>query len=207
MLREVTCERIVFCNGAEIKPTGMFRALVQAHVAHVPGTAGLEQAGQVLQQAGFPDDYLRDFIRDVCAWGGHWGPQIAAHILEENDLDAIRGHFADAVDVLLQDSPDVGQALEAIKEIDGLGVSFGSKHLRFLKPSLCPVLDKNISGRFWHPLSVAGYKCLSHDCLKIARKLRECGPENPIERPNNEWLAADVEMGLFAFAKEWHLEV
>ncbi len=183
-----------------------FAALVEGHLAQVQDTANLEEAGQALQQGGFQGDDVHGFIDRVCAWGGHWGPQIAHRVLQENHLDVIGQRFRDAVDVLLQDAPDVGRALEVMTEINGFGVSFGSKHLRFLKPGLCPVLDDKISRRFWHPLTRDGYRCLSHDCLKIASKLQECGIQNPLNRPNGRWFAADVEMALFAFAQDWRNE-
>jgi len=170
----------------------------------VPGTLELEQNGQALQEGGFQDGDLRCFIRRVCAWGGYAG--IAARVIANNDLDAIRGHFVDAVQILSTNAPGVREALNAITAVHGLGVSFGSKHLRFLRPDLCPALDGNISETFGHALDVQGYRCLSQDCLKIADKLRECGVKNPMNRPDDTWFAGDVEMALFAFAQEWDSE-
>jgi hypothetical protein len=205
MLQEVTCETTLFRNGREIR-TPDFPSLVEAHRCRVPGTAELEQRGQHLQEGGFQAGDLRCFIRGVCAWGGRWGSEAAARALQMAPQE-LTACFHGVWDLLEPEGSDVGEALSTIVEgIAGFGVSFGSKHLRFLRPDLCPVLDGNISEAFGHPLDADGYRCLSSDCIKIARKLRECGVRNPMNRPEGEWFAADVEMGLFARARQWHPE-
>lgn len=83
-------------------------------------------------------------------------------------------------------------------KINGLGISFGSKVLRFLKPEICPVLDSRVSDELDYHSDVICYAQLAADCLTIAKNLQSLGVKNPMKRDNGKWLAADVDMALYA---------
>jgi hypothetical protein len=149
----------------------------------------------------FPEQQLKHFVRRVCTWGGYAG--IGVRVLNQNPFTKIRAHFRNAVTYLKVDTPDVENALREINHIRGLGTpSFASKHLRFLKPEVCPVLDRIVSSRLRYSFSPSGYNQLSEDCVKIARALLANQVYNPMIRHNGGWFAADVEMALFAYIKK-----
>jgi hypothetical protein len=93
-------------------------------------------------------------------------------------------------------------ALHEINRIKHLGrSSFASKHLRFLRPDVCPILDSIISGMLNYEFNARGYGQLSKDCLRVAKVLQAVGIPNPMHRDQGSWYAADVEMALFAYLK------
>jgi hypothetical protein len=98
--------------------------------------------------------------------------------------------------------PDYKFALREIRRLRFLGLSFASKHLRLLRPDVCPVLDSVLSEHLGYPLNVAGYKRFSDDCLRLSGWLHECKVHNPILREDGRWFAADVEMALSVHVKE-----
>lgn len=178
---------------------------VQLHLAKVEGTQALEASGVALRGAGFASGRLPEFIRQVCRWGGY--PGIAGRVLKNNSPEAIRKRFVQAVAALeaAGDRPTRHvEALEAVSQLRGLGrPSFATKHLRFLCPRLCPVLDSLVAANFHYPMSPAGYRQYSADCLRLAAALGQLGITNPMQRPNQQWFAADVDMAVFALIAPW----
>jgi hypothetical protein len=175
-------------------------ALVQRHLSTVSATRELEQGAQDLLAQGFPPHALQAFIRHVCKWGGYAG--VAGRILKHNALVQIRTSFQNALACLELPTPDVEKALTQINTIHGLGKpSFASKHLRFLCPALCPVLDSLLSRKLAYRYDARGYGRFAGDCLSIAKTLQECEADNPVARANGRWYAADVEMALFALLR------
>jgi hypothetical protein len=104
-----------------------------------------ERAGQAspaprLRQADFPERDLEPFITAACNWGGYAG--IGRRILNRNSLPALRDGLREANELLDKQTPDVEGALTRLNRLHSLGSpSFASKHLRFLRPDICPVLD------------------------------------------------------------------
>jgi hypothetical protein len=85
----------------------------------------------------------------------------------------------------------------------GIGApSFASKHLRFLRPDVCPILDSVIAGNLTYASTSAGYAQYAADCLEIARVLENNGVPNPVLR-SDRWRAADVDMALYAALQGW----
>jgi hypothetical protein len=175
-------------------------ALVQRHLSTVSATRELEQLAQDLLAQGLPPHALKGFIRRVCKWGGYAG--VASRVLKHNALAQIRSSFQNALACLELPTPDVERALTQINTIHGLGKpSFASKHLRFLWPALCPVLDSLVSRKLAYRYDARGYGRFAGDCLLIAKTLQECGVDNPVARANGRWYVADVEMALFALLR------
>jgi len=81
-------------------------------------------------------------------------------------------------------------------------VSFASKHLRLLRPDLCPVLDNILSEKLGYPLNTRGYRRFAKDCRRAARVLERHGVSNPLGRDGGAWFAADVEMAFYVHVKE-----
>ena len=67
---------------------------------------------------------------------------------------------------------DVGKAIECGTKIDGLGVSFASKHLRMLAPQRFAVLDSVLSEKLGFALNIAGYKLFMQMLHEFRRQYR-----------------------------------
>ena len=183
--------------GTSLIPLATFPNLVEQHLHRCPTTRCLEQEAAVLKGADFPEGELERFIRSVCKWGNYAG--IAGRIINQNPIETIRQHFRAAVHILEVSPLDAQGALQEINQIRQLGrPSFASKHLRFLRPDVCPVLDRILSGELNYQLNPKGYKLLAEDCIRIAEILESNQVANPMNRDNGRWFAADVEMALFA---------
>jgi hypothetical protein len=174
---------------------------VDEHLKQVKDTVALEKQGAHLIADDFPAGDLEEFIRHVCKWGGPRGPQAANKVLEGNDLPQVCDRFREAWRVL-EELPNSGwRALCAMNQLRGLEQpSFASKHLRFLRPDVCSVLDQqHISGDLGYSYNARGYRLYCEDCLAIARALQDLRVSNPMERPDGAWFASDVDMALYAW--------
>ncbi len=181
----------------DVSPS-VFTRLVEHYLVHVPLTREIEQEGLSIIQGCFPGDNLQHFIQRVCKWGGH--PGIAVRILKRNRIEDIQEHFTHAMDALNKEIPDIVTALRTINRISGLGKpSFASKHLRFLRPDVCPVLDNLLSEALTYSLDTAGYKQFASDCLQVANTLQRYTILNPMRRTDKMWFAADVEMAIYIY--------
>ncbi len=183
--------------GNETVPLANFGGLIERHLYHYPNTPNLESEGFRLKSSNFAEQELEAFIRHVCAWGGYAG--IGGRIINQNSIVKISECFRLAMTKLEVDIPDISGALQEINSIRGLGTpSFASKHLRFLRPDICPILDSIISKSLDYPFDKYGYQELSNDCAKIAALLQSNQIANPRHRDNNEWYISDVEMAIFS---------
>lgn len=184
--------------GIVLRPSD-FSKLAECHLSNVPGTRELEDKASRLCAVNFADEeQLAEFIRKVCKWGSYAG--IAGRVLNEenNPPPTISRQFITATKALNSKEPDIQGAWYALNHIKHLGPSFVSKHLRFLRPDVCPVLDGIIS-QLGYAMNSNGYKQLSDDCLRIAKALQQYAISNPMNRESGRWFAADVEMALYAY--------
>lgn len=185
--------------GIEI-PIEDFQALAFAHYDLVKGTNEIEAQAFKLSQQGFPEADVIDFIREVCGWGGYSG--ISGRVRARNTPTHIRQAFVTAVEHLAEPKPDVAAALGSINQIKGLGkISFASKHLRFLCPEFCPVLDAFLQSALPYSLNSAGYAAFAVDCRELANELTKLIAPNPWRGPKGPWFAADVEAAIFQFVR------
>lgn len=183
---------IVVAGGEDISLIS-FSQLVTRHLKKFRATLDLEQEAITLRQQNLPDDNLKSFIRNVCTWGLY--PGIAGRILNQNNISTIKQQFQKALNSL----PDVYSSLQSLNYIRQLGSpSFASKHLRFLAPEICPILDSIISSRLDYSFNARGYKQLSDDCAKVGALLSLRQITNPMNRPAGRWFVSEVEMALFA---------
>ncbi len=182
-------------------PFANFSRLVERHLRRYPDTPNLETEGTRLKSADFAEQPLESFIRRVCTWGGY--PGIGGRIINQNSTAKISKYFRSANAKLESDFPDIGGALHEVNSIRGLGTpSFASKHLRFLRPDICPILDSIVSVRLRYRFDRHGYQALSNDCAKIAASLQFNQVANPRHRDGYKWYVSDVEMAMFSYLKK-----
>lgn len=174
--------------------------LVRRHLRVYPGTIELELDGYNLIKSYFNSEKLIKFINDVCNWGRYSG--ISGRVLRNNTIEEIQVRFADALDILNADYSDVSLALKQIIKINGLSISFGSKHLRFIRPDICSILDSIISEELSYPLDTNGFKKYTSDCIEIGLILERERIINPMNR-GGRWFAGDVDMVVFAHINRW----
>ena len=180
-----------------VLPFADFPALVDAHLKAFPRTPAIEASGQHLCEAGFPEGPLESFVKDVCSWGNYAG--IAGRVLKRNSLPDIRAVLIRAVAELDGDTPRYGAALHRVNTLNGLGEpSFASKHLRFLRPQHCPVFDSLLREGLPYSFDPEGYAQFAADCRELAHALKQAGVNNPRNRPQGVWFAADVEAAVYA---------
>ncbi len=196
---EIHTNSVTFGNTAV--PFEDFGRLIERHLSRYPNTPNLESEGSQLRSLNFAEHELELFIRHVCKWGGY--PGIAGRIVKQNSMVMARERFRSAMMKLEANVTDVGGALREVNYIRGLGTpSFASKHLRFLHPELCPILDGIIANRLNYPFNVHGYQALSSDCGRIADLLQHSQIQNPRHRGGNKWYISDVEMAMFSYLNE-----
>ena len=191
-------DQAIIVAGSPVQP-GAFTGLAERH-PQVEKTVSLEVEARRLLTTDFSRQQLSDFIRGVCAWGGY--PGTAERGLGQNAWPDLQRQFGSAIAALSLDPPDVQSALRAVRRVRHLGLSFASKHLRLLRPDVCPVLDSTLSEKLGYPLDSRGYQRFSDDCQKVAALLQRLGVRNPLGRDGGKWFAADVEMALFVYVKE-----
>jgi hypothetical protein len=191
-------DQAIMIAKSPVRP-GVFTGLVDRH-PQVENTLSLEIEAKQLLTSDFSRQQLSGFIRSVCAWGGY--PGTAARVLEQNAWLDIQAQFDIAIAALILDPPDIQSALRAVVRVRHLGLSFASKHLRLLRPDVCPVLDSTLSEKLDYPLDIRGYQRFSEDCQKVAVLLQRLRVRNPLGRDGGIWYPADVEMALFVYVKE-----
>jgi hypothetical protein len=194
----ITQEAAVF--GTSI-PLSDFAPLLAAHRAKYQSTLDIEKMGVELQLANFPAKAVQDFVTAVCTWGGYAG--ISGRILNRNSLETIANALRGAVNQLNADNPNVAGALTCINALNSLGTpSFASKHLRFLRPDICPVFDSLLQEALPYSFDSTGYAQFSKDCLSLAKTLTQQKNSAAQDRAMGVWYAADVESAIFAYVTE-----
>jgi len=190
-------DQTIIIAGKPVQP-GAFTGLTERH-PQLEKAKELEAEAERLLTTDFSRQQLSDFIRSVCKWGGY--PGTATRILEQNAWPDIKFQFGSAIASLSLDPPDLQSALRALRRVRHLGLSFASKHLRLLRPDVCPVLDSTLSEKLGYPLDGRGYQRFSEDCQKVAALLQQLCVPNLLGRDGGKWFAADIEMALFVYVK------
>jgi hypothetical protein len=173
----------------ELQPQHMSQLLVQ-HQEMYPGAAALEEHGAALISDGFPPEAARQFVEEVCLWGG--GARLVGRVAA-TEASRIADALRDAVE--LADEGKVPNAVLEIQKLPYLAQSFASKQLRFLRPSIAVILDSVIRSKLGYPASKRGYLEFLTDCRAIL-DLVITSPE--ATRPNGERLRiCDVEAAIY----------
>lgn len=171
-----------------------FNNLYNGHLDRVHGTLELEATGAYLLNANLIQiGELVLFIREICRWGGY--PGVAGRIIINNDHQFLIETFGEAINALHHGAPP-GVVMQIINGIHSLGrPSFASKHLRFLHPATCPVLDRILVQNLHYQNNPNGYQQFADDCIFISIQLNQLlGNHNGVP-----WRAADVEMSIFQY--------
>ncbi len=193
----LSSDRAAFCT--EIRFAD-FPGLLKAHLTSDPTTPNVELLGRNLVANNFARADIANFVKAVCSWGGYAG--IGGRVLKSNNLQSISVALRNAACYLDCNPPAFAAALDEVNKIKCLGTpSFASKHLRFLRPDLCPVFDSILREALPYSFNSKGYAVFSQDCVKIAETLTAKKIENPQERPQGLWYAADVEAAIFAWVR------
>lgn len=186
--------------GIEI-PLDCFPPLAKEHYKRVSHTAKFEKQARQLVAQEFPESDVGDFIKNVCHWGGF--PAIWGRVLKYNTSADIRSALRDATSHLLEPAPDLVAAMGGVKQLKGLGLSFASKHLRFLCPELCPVFDSYLRAALPYPFDSTGYSLFAADCRRLAEELTKRGAVNPWPERDGQWFAADAEAAIYEFVRHY----
>ena len=154
-------------------------------------TATVERLGRAYVKNDFPVERTAEFVRSVCSWGNRAGT--AELVITSNDLSDVSQKLRKGHARLLRGN--YAEAIEAVTSIKGLGISFGSKHLRMMAPSRAVVLDSVISERLGYPREVDSYIEFLKDCIFIKEKLLE---RRIYPFPNRQtWRVSEVEMAIY----------
>lgn len=101
------------------------------------------------------DNEILSFSESVCKWGG--GERVWGNLSRLNDSKtlarSLREWFLD-----IRNSESFEHSIEQGIKINGLGVSFASKHLRMLNPRKYAVLDEVLSTGLGFALNPKGYQ-------------------------------------------------
>jgi hypothetical protein len=176
----------------------ILRTCLDRHLSEDPLTNLVEEHAERYVSADFPTHETLLFVRLVCAWGGA-RPRNYVHIYEENCGDAFAvftRQLQYAHDQsLLNNHAD---AIDAVSGFRGVGISFGSKFLRFLCPDRAVVLDKNIRQRCGYDETNNDYAQFVHDCSLVRDNFNAAGFRRDGVRP---WRCCDVEMAIYKYVE------
>ncbi len=192
---------VVVCRGQaclvmKMTPEVFSKALLRNHHAFLR-TASVERMARALSERGFEESLCVEFVKAVCLWGNR--PGTAGLVFEKNTKLSIKKKLQAAAKAISRS--EVGNALDLITSISGLGISFGSKHLRMLEPDKAVVLDSVICEGLGYPTTRPGYEEFVADCTRLRNLLNESeSSPNPIDI-RGSWRLADVEMALYSMLR------
>jgi hypothetical protein len=144
-----------------------FPILLKRFRKRVPQTERIERKAAQLIGAEFDKKALKDFVGAVRLWGGYAG--IAARVINNNQHSSLSRLFRKAH--AKASSGMVCQGLETLLNAKELGVSFASKHLKFLVPESAVVLDSVICQNLGYAKTPAGYQDFLDDCHAILERI------------------------------------
>lgn len=117
-------------------------------------TADVEKLGAKLKDSLNPENSL-EFSEEVCNWGR--GQRVFANLTRRNISNNLSEQLQAWFQVVIETN-DIEKAISTGIAIEGLGVSFASKHLRMINPHRYAVLDEVISIGIGFALNPKGYK-------------------------------------------------
>jgi hypothetical protein len=161
--------------------------LSSAYWAHILEPLTLELIAQGKCLAGgptSPDQQYEDFSRRICLWGGRAG--IFNKLRDRGQLPQLHQWLAFAAKT---DNPR--EAITSGIAIPELGVSFASKHLRFVDPARYATFDSLLAQATELPLDPEGY-------VEFLGRLKVLKEENGLDDD-----IATLEMGLFSLIRPY----
>jgi hypothetical protein len=134
-----------------------------------------------------------DFVRAVCLWGED--PRIAGKVIKRNRPRSKISHaLSNAYHSSIQG--EIARSLQAITSLEGLAISFGTKHLKFLDPDRHVVLDSIISESLGYKRDRDGYLNWLEACHEFLQIVNDAGVPYTGTGANG-WRVADIEMAIF----------
>jgi len=194
-----------------------FQKFHEKHFLKVEDTRLIENQGKTLLcQKKYPSiSQLRNFSNQVFSWGGTTGSRVRGKVSKFPDSSSrlfflLSFHYIHQKEFFL-----AALSVQAIKNLGGKtgGLSYASKHLRFLWPERCGVLDSTVEKylAFSYPTLPKLYLfyIYSNFCVNKADELSKRGlllgdclpttPNYPVySNAAKPWKAADVDMAVFA---------
>lgn len=173
--------------------------LWQWHVDDDPLTAIIERAASRFVRAGCPPERAFLLVRATYAWGGLRGrnPELVTQACRQIGDEQLSRMLSEARTRSCQ--RDFKGAIETLRPIKGMKVSFHSKILRFLCPDHAAVLDSRIVDECDYPPTSVGYRQFVQDCREVRNHLNAHGVGRGDGRP---WRVTDVEMAIFGQIKQ-----
>ena len=115
------------------------------------------------------EEEAKEFSERVCIWGG--GARVWANLNRRNP-EGLPRLLKEWLETARQDDVGDEEALTGGIEIQGLSVSFASKHLRMLRPDRFAVLDAVLSDGLGFALNLKGYNLYMHYLRELHQILR-----------------------------------
>ena len=120
---------------------------------------GVSLRNMLIQNPQNPDaqNVAYDFSKKVCIWGR--GARVWANLLRHNSEGELKNLlYLWLTNVVNNNEIDLLMAISQGIEIKGLGVSFASKHLRMIEPTIFPVLDAVLQEGLGIAVNSKGYQ-------------------------------------------------
>lgn len=154
--------------------------------AEISETRDIEQFARSMDIDNF--DQVYEFSKKVCEWGKV--PRVWGNLKRFHPDKKELGRRLSAWLKTARACDRPSEAIELGTKIEGLGVSFASKHLRLLDPERFATLDEVISTGLGYALNGAGYNLWLHDLNEFK------------QRYNLPSRIGDVESGIFILVRQ-----
>jgi hypothetical protein len=157
-----------------------------------------------MEQNGHPSLSL---VTEMILWGGN-----QQNVLGKFSKDLRSIGFEPFISKVVGSLDDPPLALEAATTIKGFGLTYGSKLLRFCRPTDYGALDSRILGALRNESGAAssypptmrkqytGFLGILRECQRELQTKRVLRPSYGLRSASTEWTAAEIEMALFAWA-------
>ena len=200
-----------------------FPTYLNCHRKYCADTLEVEEIGAKLvegvESGAAGESSAIDFFSRVCDWGGNQHnvkEEVLSQLHSRSMLHQIERALLSLARVTTQSSRtvrDAGleKAASSMMELDGLGISYGTKVLRMLRPDLCGVMDSTVqmfggfattnelSNHEREKISQANFSWYSHQCLQVVGFLNNASISPPTGA--NEWRVGDVDAVVFTAHK------
>ncbi|MCE4058716.1 hypothetical protein LXM60_00640 [Pandoraea sputorum] len=157
-------------------------------------------------------------IREMIHWGGSQNG-----VLEKFELQLGTYNLAHAFELIREGLNDPGKAISAALDIPGMGLSYASKLLRFLRPETYGALDSQIRKFLLESRKELPFLNVIYDgnrnsmvngyvkFIAMLKELKASLEDAAVPRPSMTeerltWRASDIEMALFQRSIEWSEE-
>ena len=141
---------------------------------------------------------VKDFIDEVLRWGLKEDEYntVIGYLYSSEQPDEVVARKVHEAATALQNGK-LGDAVQTLDGLTGIGISVGSKILRIMSPEKAGVLDSILQNKLLYDANGTGYACFCKSCGEVADRLNADGikHESPIVqlRGSDEWFIADVE--------------